>query len=224
MRKFLIFDTEGSGLFDYSAPAHVDGQPRLAEFAGTILEEDDEGRLLVGIDGAYHFIVRPDGWEMTPGATSVNGLTTNTCSSTASRSLVCSTGTSIADPRGLHHVRVPCAARSQDDARASCGAPAARTISSRRRTLPHALRLAQGDRHGEGRRLAQRVPEAVGRASALRDAFDDQPCLSRPGWGVRRARVFCALHKIGMLLDPEVHYAKNRPMPPAQGTFNEMDF
>ena len=31
--KFVVLDTETSGLFDYCKPADADGQPRLAEIA-----------------------------------------------------------------------------------------------------------------------------------------------------------------------------------------------
>lgn len=70
MPKYAIIDTEGTGLFDYKQPADAEGQPRLAEFMMILTDENME------VEREYHAYVRPDGWEMTPGATAVNGLTT----------------------------------------------------------------------------------------------------------------------------------------------------
>lgn len=66
---YCIFDTETSGLFDFSQPADAPGQPRLASIA--MLAVDDELRLVA----ATSVLVRPDGREMPAEATSVNGLT-----------------------------------------------------------------------------------------------------------------------------------------------------
>lgn len=77
MPGYFAFDTEGSGLFKYkdaegkSIPADDPGQPRLAEFAGIYLDED------FNREGDVHFYVKPNGWEMEPEATEVNGLTTS---------------------------------------------------------------------------------------------------------------------------------------------------
>lgn len=68
--KYAILDTEGSGLFDYSQPADAEGQPRLASLAIITLKED------LSIDQEIALFVNPEGWEMNPGATKVNGLTT----------------------------------------------------------------------------------------------------------------------------------------------------
>lgn len=73
---FLVLDTESSGLFRFKdeagnpVPADAPGQPRLASIS--LL------RVTHGLDleGEYTALVRPDGWEMSPGATEVNGLTT----------------------------------------------------------------------------------------------------------------------------------------------------
>lgn len=68
--KFCVIDTEGSGLFDFKAPADAPGQPRLAELAMVLLKED------LSIEEEYRSLVKPDGWEMHPDATAINGLTT----------------------------------------------------------------------------------------------------------------------------------------------------
>lgn len=65
---YCIFDTETSGLFDYSKPADAAGQPRLASIA--MLAADADLNLLA----ATFVLVRPDGWEMSAEAEAVNGL------------------------------------------------------------------------------------------------------------------------------------------------------
>lgn len=68
--KYAVIDSEGSGLFDYTKPADAEGQPRLAELVMIFANEDLE------VESEYQAYVRPDGWEMSEGATKVNGLTT----------------------------------------------------------------------------------------------------------------------------------------------------
>jgi DNA polymerase III subunit epsilon len=66
---YIITDTEGTGLFDYKKPADADGQPRMASLTMIFVNEALE------IEREYSVFIRPDGWEMTEGATKVNGLT-----------------------------------------------------------------------------------------------------------------------------------------------------
>lgn len=68
--KYAILDTETSTLFDFTKPADAKGQARLASFAVVILDE-----ALTVLD-EFQYLIRPDGWEMQPGATAVNGFTT----------------------------------------------------------------------------------------------------------------------------------------------------
>lgn len=67
---YLVFDTETSGLMDYKRDADAPGQPRVAEFACVYLDNN------LQIERDYTAFVQPDGWEMEPGATEANGLTT----------------------------------------------------------------------------------------------------------------------------------------------------
>jgi DNA polymerase-3 subunit epsilon len=66
---YVIIDTEGSGLFDFSKPADAEGQPRLAQLA--MIYADAE----FNIEREYSAYVKPDGWTMDPKATAINGLT-----------------------------------------------------------------------------------------------------------------------------------------------------
>lgn len=70
--KYLIIDTETTGLHNYSLPADDPSQPRLAHLA--MIWADDDLRELDRQD----IYVRPNGWSMPQGpksAGSVNGLT-----------------------------------------------------------------------------------------------------------------------------------------------------
>lgn len=70
MTMYAIIDTEGSGLFDYKLPADADGQPRLAELVMIFCDEH------LNVTREYQAYIRPEGWEMSPGASAVNKLTT----------------------------------------------------------------------------------------------------------------------------------------------------
>lgn len=67
---YAIIDTEGSGLFDFKRPADAEGQPRLAELVMIFCDAD------LKVTNEYQAYIKPDGWEMHPGATAVNNLTT----------------------------------------------------------------------------------------------------------------------------------------------------
>jgi len=67
--QFMSVDTESSGLFDYKRSADAEGQPRLAQLAMVMVDED------LNVESEHNFYVRPDGWTMDPSATEVHGLT-----------------------------------------------------------------------------------------------------------------------------------------------------
>lgn len=67
--KFLIFDTETSGLMDFKRPADDPGQPRVASVAMILLDHIDAEPRECG------FLIKPDGWELSAEAAAVNGLT-----------------------------------------------------------------------------------------------------------------------------------------------------
>lgn len=71
MTRYLVVDTETTGLFDFAKPADAAGQPRLAEFAGIVCTADPSEPAT-----EHRYLVRPDGWEMTADGTEINGLTT----------------------------------------------------------------------------------------------------------------------------------------------------
>lgn len=66
--KYLIVDTESSGLFDFSKPADAEGQPRLAHLGMLFVDES------MAIEREASLYVKPDGWVMPAEAQAVNGL------------------------------------------------------------------------------------------------------------------------------------------------------
>lgn len=57
-RKYLICDTETSGLFDFAKGADAEGQPRLAHFVGIKIDEEAKTRSVMDL------YVKPDGWTL----------------------------------------------------------------------------------------------------------------------------------------------------------------
>jgi DNA polymerase III subunit epsilon len=76
MMHAIVIDTETSGLFRHRdesggvVPSDDPSQPHLAELAIIFVDEE------LQIERTYSGYVKPDGWEMPPEATAVNGLTT----------------------------------------------------------------------------------------------------------------------------------------------------
>lgn len=66
--SYLVFDTETTGLPDWSKPADADGQPRLASWCMLFVDDDLE------IEHRHYGLVKPDGWIMSLEAEAVNGL------------------------------------------------------------------------------------------------------------------------------------------------------
>jgi len=69
MVKYIVCDTEGSGLFDYKRPADAEGQPRLAELVLIFVDED------MNIEREYQAYIKPDGWIMPDDTAKIHGLT-----------------------------------------------------------------------------------------------------------------------------------------------------
>ena len=74
---YAIIDVETSGLYIYKNPdgtphpADAPDQPRLAEVAIIFCNGQFE------VEREYQAYIQPDGWEMSPDATAINGLTTD---------------------------------------------------------------------------------------------------------------------------------------------------
>lgn len=68
-QKFLVIDTETSGLSNFKLPADHPEQPWLAELAMIRVDEN------LQIESEHIFLVKPDGWVLSEEAARVNGLT-----------------------------------------------------------------------------------------------------------------------------------------------------
>ena len=69
MTKYVLIDTETTGLFDMSQPSDAEGQPRMASLA-LIVWDSEYPETTTELD----FLIRPDGWTMPPEAEAINGL------------------------------------------------------------------------------------------------------------------------------------------------------
>ncbi len=69
-RRFVVIDTETTGLPDWNAPADAPHQPRLASAALLWLDDD------LDVERESYQLVKPDGWEMPADVTRINELTT----------------------------------------------------------------------------------------------------------------------------------------------------
>jgi DNA polymerase III subunit epsilon len=67
--SYAILDTETSGLPRYNLPADDPAQPHVAAVALILVDEQFK------VEREYEVLIKPDGWEMEPGAMAVNGLT-----------------------------------------------------------------------------------------------------------------------------------------------------
>lgn len=218
--KYLVLDTETSDLPDYAAPADDPAQPYLAEFAGYCVEEIvDTGEFIVS--DPYEFLVKPDGWEMKPGATAINGLTTE---------FLTEHGKDIGEL--LHWYTLTIQAGyvvAAYNSRHDC------------KVLRGALRRA-----GMDDLFAQTANTCLMRACQKREAGVIK-ASGKGGWpsladacrsfelpvemGTHRAitgaqgalGVFLTLHKRGLLLPADIHYAKEKPQPDKQVALPGMD-
>ena len=71
---FLFFDTETTGLpRNYNAPvSDIDNWPRVVQIAWTVTDE-------TGTELRFQsFIIRPDGFEISPAASRIHGISTDT--------------------------------------------------------------------------------------------------------------------------------------------------
>ena len=68
--KYLLLDTETTGLFRYDMPAHAEGQPRMASISMVALDSDG------AVEGRADYYIKPEGWVMPPAVQRVHGLST----------------------------------------------------------------------------------------------------------------------------------------------------
>lgn len=203
MTKYLVGDVETSGLMDFKLPADHPSQPRVCGF--TLIPVGDD---LQPDDALFTALIQPDGWEISPEITAINGLTTEKCAAE---------GIPITDALTIYtnfikEGRVWVSFNAQFDlkcfrselrrldlpdlfeetpnicAMRSCGGLGIEKAGDKKGGFP---KLTDAYRHFFSR-------EMVGAHTSLGDA-------------TAHLEVFRELVKIGKAKAPAVHYAKNRP-------------
>lgn len=71
MNKILAFDTETTGLMNWTLPATHEWQPKLVQLACVLVDEQDWKE-----HAAMVFVVKPEGWEVPRAASDTHGITT----------------------------------------------------------------------------------------------------------------------------------------------------
>ena len=196
------FDTETSGLFDFSKGAHEEGQPRLAALS---LIRCTPGFAVTRQELYY---VKPDGWTMHEEASRINGLTTD---------FLLEHGRPIAEVLDayeavLNEGRALLAFNAQFDTKVMRGELRRAGRDDRFEKTPNTcvMRKCIG---------VCKIPKKDGRgykfpklAEAMQHFKLPQPEAHTAG-GDALAAVMLArmLSQIGIDLSPEVHFAKRRP-------------
>jgi len=200
MTKFAIFDTETSGLFDFSRPADAEGQPRLAHLNIILLDEQ-----MVEED-VIDLYVKPDGWEMQPDAQAINGLTDE---------FLDANGTPIAVVLAKYAEIIDqgyalAAYNAQYDTKVMRGEMRRLGIDDRFEATPNVciMRACGGLKiqKADGGRGWPKLSDCCAHFGI------DHNAAHTAGGDTRAAlEVFLRLHALGALPDARVHYAKNRP-------------
>lgn len=220
--KYAIIDTETSGLFDFAQPADAPGQPRLASLAIILAEARAGGEYItldrtpLAITHEHNFFIRPDGWEMSPEVTAINGLTTE---------FLVENGEPLMD--ALTHYsdlitkegRVICAFNAQFDTKMLRG-------ELRRAGLPDLFEQTPNICLMRAATPICRVPKKSGsgyKFPKLAEAcafFKIQEDAAHSALGDARSAfaIMQHLHKANLLPTPEVHFAKEKPAAPAATT------
>jgi DNA polymerase III epsilon subunit-like protein len=198
--KYAIFDTETSGLFDFRQPADAPGQPRLAQLAVILIDDNliEESR--------FNFYVRPDGWKMEPDATAVNSLTDE---------FLAANGRPIAEVLE-HYVRiidagyVMAAYNAQYDMKVMRGELRRAGIDNRFERSPNTClmraSMSLGIKKADGKGGWPKLADACAHFGISNE--DAHSAGSDAGATLVLFRV---LHTIGALQEPAVHYAKQAP-------------
>lgn len=205
---YIIIDVETSGLYIYKNPdgtphpADAPDQPRVAEFA--MIKCDDDFNII----SEYQAYIKPDGWEMTPETTAINGLKTEE---------LALTGLPIVEVLAQYHdaIRsghIVVAHNAQFDAKAMRG-------ESRRVGVPDLFEETLNVcTMRSATKLDPKVKKANGKGGfpSLADVaahFNIPHSETHSAIDDARTTVLIAkaLKEIGKLLAPDVHHAKNHP-------------
>lgn len=197
---WCIFDTETSGLFDFRQPADAPGQPRLAQFSAILIGDD-----LAETD-RINLYVRPDGWEMTAEAQAVHGLSTE---------FLKREGAPVDYVLGIYANLIDggyimAAYNAQYDLKVMRGemrrAERPDLFEETPNTCLMRAAMKLGIKKAGGGRGWPKLSDV-----ATHFAFPIPNPHDAMGDAAAAARLFRVLHARGALIEPAVHYAKNRP-------------
>ena len=204
MKKYLVIDTETSGLFDFAQPADAPGQPRLATIAMIILDEELKSVAETG------YIIKPDGWEMSEAVTKINGLTTEHLTKH---------GRPIREVLAIYSGFVLAGAivvafNSQFDTKMvrgelrRAGLPDLFTVTPNICVMRAATPICKVPKKSGGGYKFPKLGEACAHFGI------EQPAAhSALGDARSAAEIMRRLHALKALPEPEVHFAKDRPAP-----------
>lgn len=205
--KYLIIDTETTGLHNYSLPADDPSQPRLAHLS--MIWADEDRRELDRQD----IYIRPDGWTMPQGpksAGSVNGLTDEFLLAKGADISVALDAYTAEIKRGL----IVVAFNAQYDCKVMRG-------ELRRADRPDLFEQTQNICVMRPLTGICRIPKANGKGlkypnlTEALDYFGVKPEQFKAHGAVDDAHgallIMRELHKIGKLPEAAVHYAKEKP-------------
>lgn len=201
---YLVIDCETSGLFDFSKPADADGQPRLAALAIIQLDAD------LNQEYSNEFFIKPDGWTIEPDAARVNGLSIEKL--TEDGIPVIDVLKVYADVLDRGYVVV--AFNAQFDCKVLRGEMRRAGMDDRFEATPNICVMRASTN-------VCKIPKAKGggyKFPKLAEAcnhFLISQDADHSAMGDARAAlaIFRKLREMGACPDPEVHYAKNRPIP-----------
>ncbi len=205
--KYLVIDTETSGLFDFKQPADAPGQPRLAHLAMIRVSAD------LAEESREDLYVLPHGWSMPQGpgtAGEINGLTDE-----------------FLEERGIPMSHVLKA--YTDEIRGGRAVVAFNAQYDCKVLRGELRRLGLPDLFEETPNICVmrpltgicRIPRPNGRGlkfpnlTEALDHFKVRPSQFKAHGAVDDAHgallIMRQLHRIGMLPEPAVHYAKEKP-------------
>lgn len=199
---FAALDTETNKLPNYKLPADHPDQPRLAAVGLILLKPD-----LTFETEIEHFI-KPDGWEMLPDATAVNGLTTEflMANGIPIRDVLETYSGIIKSGRCIvaHNAQHDCKVMRGELRRAGMDDlfEQTRNVCTMRKAMGHVIKA-------DGKKGWPKLSDLCAHFSI------PQPEKHTALSDARSAALgFAALRGIGVDLTPEVHYAKNKDANP----------
>ena len=196
---YAVINTETSGLFDFSKPADAEGQPRLAHLCMIFVDAD------LKEEGVADYLIKPEGWTMTPEAEKINHLST---------ALLMEKGVSIVNALSAYATaidegRIIVAFNAQFDTKVMRGEMRRSKIDDRFERTPNICVM---------RPLTEicAIPKAKGKGfkfpklSEAMAHFKIEQSGAHLADGDARAalELFRVLRKIGACPEPSVHFAK----------------